>query len=123
MAEDYTYEFGLREKFTNALIDAFMENNTLSIKKTEGADAVCYVKIMDFTKKAGSYTSEEEVNQIKITMKVEVLIKLKKDGKELFKKTIVKDLLYNKGDDELQARDNIIKEISLEVVRRFLSSW
>ena len=81
--QDNTAEFGIKEELTNELIRAFSEENSLKIADRRSADSILNGTIVAINDQAGSYSRDEQVNEIHahifVKIKYEVLVKRKVD--------------------------------------------
>ncbi|NOX36995.1 MAG: LptE family protein [Calditrichaeota bacterium] len=125
--EDRTYWAGLREEFTEKVIDAFIEDNTLQVVEDEDvADLVLYGTIVRLEERKSAITAGEVVRETQIWLTVQVKCINKHTEKPLWQETI-QQFGTIEGAGTLEEKNTVIQEITEIIVRdivdKTISAW
>ena len=125
--EDKTYWAGLREEFTEKVIDAFIEDNTLQVVENEAiADLVLYGTIVRLEERKSAITAGEVVRETQIWLTVQVKCMNKHTEKPLWQQTI-QQFGTIEGAGTLEEKNAVIQEITEIIVRdivdKTISAW
>ncbi|MFQ5863832.1 MAG: LptE family protein [bacterium] len=124
--QDQTSEFGIKEKLTDAVINEFTRDNTLKITDRRNADSILEGTIVSVTDRAGAFTSNEQVQDIKIFITVRVKYEDLKKRKIMWEEEITQWGTFD-PDEGPQSRDNGIDEavekIANEILNKSVSGW
>ena len=119
--EDKTTEFGIDQKFTDGLIDAIIEDNTLKIADPRSADALVRGEILRVEDRAGQYNSNETASDYRVTISIKVAFEDVKKRKILWEETWTDWGSYS--NDREEGIDEAIKKLSTEILNRTVSGW
>ena len=61
-----TWEYGIKEKLTDAVIDAFTQDNTLRVESERSADSIIRASIAAIKETPFTYDREEQVQEYKM---------------------------------------------------------
>ncbi|MFQ5708292.1 MAG: LptE family protein [bacterium] len=124
--QDQTSEFGVKEKLTDAVIDEFTRDNTLKIVDRRSADSVVEGTVLRVDDRAGSFTSDEKVTDVKIFITVSVKYEDVKKRKVLWQGDITQWGTFN-PDEGPESRnkgiDEALGKIANEILNRSVSGW
>ena len=124
--QDQTAEFGIKEKLTDQVVDQFTRDNTLRVANRRNADAIIEGKIIRVEDRAGTYSSEETVQDIKIFITVVVRYNDLKKRKTIWEDTITQWGTFN-PDEGNQSReegiDEAVAKIASEILDKSVSGW
>ncbi len=125
--EDKTYWAGLREEFTERVIDAFIEDNTLQVVENEAvADLVLYGTIVSLQERKSAITATEVVQETQIWLTVQVKCINKHTEKPLWQETL-QQFGTIEGAGTLEEKNSVIQEITDIIVRdivdKTISAW
>ncbi len=124
---DQTAEFGVKEQLTNAVITAFTRDNNLKIADRRAADAIVNGTLLRVTEQAGVYTRSEQVQEIRVTLTVQIKYEDVKKRKVLWEETLMQFGAYSPGDATSGDRESAIKQavdkIAAEVLNKSVSDW
>ncbi len=119
--EDKTTEFGIDQKFTDGLINAIIEDNTLKIADPRSADALVRGEILRVEDRAGQYNAQETASDYRVTISIKVAFEDVKKRKILWEETWTDWGSYS--DDREAGIDEAIKKLSTEILNRTVSGW
>jgi hypothetical protein len=125
--EDRTAEFGIREQFTEALVQEFTRDNTLRIAERHAADSVLEGVIVAVTDRAGPYDKQEMVQELKIYITVDVRYFDLKKNQEVWKDRLTQWGAYDPNAGGTAARqegiNEAIRKLVTEILNRTVSGW
>lgn len=119
--EDKTTEFGIDQKFTDGLIDAIIEDNTLKIADPRSADALVRGEILRIEDRAGQYNEQEAASDYRVTITAKVAFEDVKKRQILWEETWTQWGSYT--DDREAGIDEAVKKLSTEILNRTVSGW
>lgn len=116
-----TYTPGVEVALTNALVDRFILDGHLKVVSRKNADLVLSGELVDYRKDPVRYNSENEVEEYRVNIIVNLILTDVRNGQELWK-------LDNFGGDAstfikgnlAKSDDTIIREASFDLVRRIV---
>lgn len=124
---DQTAEFGVKEKITNAIIAAFTRDNSLKIADRRVADAIVNGTLLRVTEQAGAYTKTEQVQDIRVTITVQIKFEDVKKRKVLWEENLTQFGSYVPNDatsgDRESAIQQAVDKIATEVINKSVSGW
>ncbi len=124
--QDQTSEFGIKEKLTDVLIQEFTKDNTLRVTDRRSADSLLEGTIIRVDDRAGAFTSDERVQDIKIFITVHVKYQDLQKRKVIWEEEITQWGTFN-PDEGPQSRDagiaEAIAKISGEILNKSVSGW
>lgn len=124
--QDQTSEFGIKEKLTDQVVEQFTRDNTLRITDRRNADSLLEGTIVSVDDRAGAFSSDESVQDIKIFITVQVKYQDLTKRKIIWEETITQWGTFN-PDEGPQSRENGIAEasqkIANEILNKSVSGW
>jgi hypothetical protein len=123
---DKTSEFGVRESLTDAVVDAFTQDNTLKIADPSTADALVRGTIQSIADRPSTYTRQEQVETYRVTLTVTAEFFDVKKQKVLWKATFQEWGEYpHSGStaDRQKAIDTAVKKIAEDILNKSVAGW
>lgn len=124
--QDQTSEFGIKEKLTDEVVQHFTSDNTLKVTDRRNADSLIEGTILKVDDRAGAFTSDETVQDIKIFITAHVKYEDLKKRKTVWEDTITQWGTFN-PDEGPQSREAGINEavakIADEILNKSVSGW
>lgn len=122
-----TYRPLLETDISREVINRFISDGNLSISRKDEADLTLNGKLVDFRRDALRYTSDEDVEEYRISLKVDLSL-TEKDKKLLWEeKALIADTTYfvsgPHAKSESTAIDEAVKDLSRRIVERVIESW
>lgn len=124
--QDQTAEFGVNEKLTQAVIDQFTRDNTLQITDRRNADSIIEGVILRVDDQAGAFTSNEQVQDIKVFVTVGVRYEDQVKRKVIWEEEITQWGTFDPNDGSQGRNEGIeeaISKIASEILNRSVSTW
>ena len=124
--ENRTAEFGLSEELTDTVIDEFNQDNTLKIADRNSADILINGTIVRVDDRAGAYTQNEVVQDLKIylTVNIKCLDQVKRTI--LWEERLTQWGTYDLAggaDARLDGISEAIDKVSEEILNKTVSGW
>jgi len=127
--ENKTTEFGVPEDITDALINEFTQDNTLKVVDRRAADSAIEGTIVNIREQAGAYNQQEQVQEIRIYVRVKAKFEDLKKNNVLWEEEITQWGTYNpdsaSGENATRqdAIDEAIEKIVTEIFNKTISGW
>ncbi|MCX7834548.1 MAG: LPS assembly lipoprotein LptE [bacterium] len=125
--EDRTAELGLREKLTDAIVEAYRNDNTLRITDPTSADAILSGEVSSLLEAPYSFTAAETVTETRVTISIRIKLEDKIKNKVLYEGVLSAFGGYGSASSTNSNRDaaidEAIKKLASEVVTKTLSGW
>lgn len=122
--ENNTIEYQLADRLTDAVIDAFIMDNTVQIKEPARADAIMKGTVVSYRREA--YTFDQEDNVSEYAVKVALSIKvLKADSEEIiWTKDFYAEGVYDANlETEEEGQDRIVTLLTGDILSHTTKSW
>ena len=124
LMENQTAEPLLAEEITDKVISEFMMQGVFRLVDEERADGVLEMLLKSVTEQANTYSSEETVSEMRVTLNVEVELLRRSNGETVMKKNFNSWGIYSLEDGERadgieQAAEKLVEDITSAL----LSGW
>ena len=122
--DNETPEFGLADRMTDDVIDAFIADGSMKIVSTENADAILIGSLVRYDRRPHEFTPEDEVISYAVTMDFDIILKNSGDGSEIWKERISQQGIYKV--DEESEEDGQQAAIGLlvdAIINKTTKSW
>jgi hypothetical protein len=119
-------EAGLREKFTTALTNLFISDNSLSVADRSTADAILEGAIMSVRDAPSAVGQGEQVRQRRVTVTAKFVLKDMKFRRTMWEKTLSNWGDYDSGGGPSQQEAGLqeaIRKLSEDVLLETVSGW
>lgn len=124
--ENKTSEFGISEKLTDAVIDAFTQDNTLKIVDPSLADALISGEITSVTDRASTFNQQEQVQSYRVYVSVRTEFRDQKKRKSLWKATLQEWGEYQhstSAEERQKAIDDAVKKLAEDILNKSVAGW
>ncbi len=121
--ENKTIEYGLSDRMTDLVIEAFLADGNLKVVSSDEADAVLSGVLSNYERKA--YTYDENNNVSRYVVKVVFNIILQKPtGEEIWKEQFYSEGIYEadievEDDGQVRAAEKLV----VDIINRTTKSW
>ncbi|MBN2012856.1 LptE family protein [candidate division KSB1 bacterium] len=125
MFDDRTSEFGVDQTLNDKLIEAFVKDNSLKIADPRNADSILEGTIRNVRYQAGAYNSNEQVEDIKVYITVDVKFTDVKQNTVVWEEQLTQWGTYNPNDADGQRAglDDAIDNIVQDIVNKTIAGW
>lgn len=122
--ENNTIEYQLSDRLTDAVIDAFIQDNTVQVKEAARAEAVMNGTVVSYRRDPYTYDQEDIVSEYAV--KVTVRIKVVKAGSEdvIWEKDFYAEGIYNALEEtEEDGQERAIALLTADILDQTTKSW
>ncbi len=99
--ENQTNQFGLTDRLTQIIVEAFINDGTIKVVPKEMADAVLTGQLTRYERVPSKYDLSDRVEEYKVLMDFQVALKNAKDQSDLWKEQMNQEGIY-KADKETE---------------------
>jgi len=124
--DNKTAEFGIAEEITDTVIDEFNRDGSLKISDRSGADVLLEGSIIRIDDRAGAFTRQEEVQDLKIYLTVKVKCTDQVKRQTMWDERVTQFGTYDPAtgaDGRIDAIAEAIEKISEEILNKTVSGW
>lgn len=124
--ENKTAEFGISEEITDTVIEEFNRDGSLKIADRNSADVLVEGSIIRIDDRAGAFTRQEEVQDLKIYLTVKVKCTDLVKRQTMWDERVTQFGTYDPAagaDGRLEAISEAIEKISEEILNKTVSGW
>jgi curli biogenesis system outer membrane secretion channel CsgG len=129
MFENKTTEFGVPEDITDALINAFTQDNSLKVVDRRTADSIIEGAIVNIREQAGAYNQQEQVQEIRIYVRIKAKFEDLKKNNVIWEEEITQwgtyspDSSSGENTTRQDAIEEAIEKIVTEIFNKTISGW
>jgi len=122
--ENETPEFGLADRMTDDVIDAFIADGNIKVVSLENADAILVGSLVRYDRSPHEYTQEDEVISYAVTMDFDIVLKKSSDGSEMWKERISQQGIYKIDvETEEDGQQEAIGLLVDAIINKTTKSW
>jgi hypothetical protein len=123
--ENNTIQYEMGDRLTDAVIDAFVQDNTVQVKESDKADAVLSGTVVSYRR--DPHTFDEQDNVTKYAVKVSLSAKVVKANTEdiIWEETFYAEGVYdaNSETEEGEGQDRVISLLTADILDKTTKSW
>ena len=125
IAENQSTMYGLEQLLTSAVRDQFLSDGRLNLSDEDNADIKLQLKVMDYTNEVYSYTSEEEIKEYEISIRISVTYINQSIADTIwFDKVIIAKNVYSAyNEDEEIGKERVIEDFSKDLKSLMTENW
>ena len=122
--ENRTGEFGLADRITEIVIDAFIVDGTMRIVPTANADAYLVGVLTRYERVPHKFDENDQVEQYKVLMNFEIALKNPKDDSEKWTQTMVQEGIYDANEEtEEDGQQRAGERLVEAIINKTTKSW
>ncbi|GBE30230.1 MAG TPA: hypothetical protein ENH10_00965 [Bacteroidetes bacterium] len=124
--ENQTAEFGLAEDLTEALVNEFLDDNTFKVFDLRQADAVIYGTILRVVDGPSTFSSDETVQEYKVTVTVRVRYEDLVKGKVVWEETLSTFGIFPAGGGLAEREEGVVEAVQKmteDILNKTVSGW
>ncbi len=130
LAENETLEYGIEATLTDAVIAAFVSDNTLRVVEKKAADSLIKVKVIDVKDEPLTYSAEktgEKAQEYRLSIQVQACYLDSKKDKKLWEEKLLEGWGAYEAPGETEQRaegiDAAVKMLASEILQRTVAGW
>lgn len=122
--ENETSEFGIEDRMTNQIIDAFIADGTLKIVPTEDAQAILTGSLIEYDRKPYNADENDVVESYSVRMTFNVKLTNSADGVDMWTERISQQGIYRLADEtEEDGQQRAIELLIENIINKTTKSW
>ena len=122
--ENKTSEFGLADRITEIVIDAFITDGTMKIVPTDNADAYLVGVLSRYERVPHKFDENDQVEEYKVLMDFEIVLKNPKDDSEKWRQRLTQEGIYNANDEtEEDGQQRAGQRLVEAIINKTTKSW
>lgn len=119
-----TAEYGLADRLTDLVIDAFITDGNMKIVPADQADAVLIGKLVGYSRRPYTYDENDQVLENQVVMNFEISLKKPADDSEIWNEQMSQIGVYNVASEtEEDGQNRAIGFLVESVINRTTKSW
>ncbi len=122
--ENKTSEYGLAERITETVVDAFIADGSVKIVPAAGADALLEGILTSYRRVVEKYDESDQVEQYKIVMEFEITLKNPDDETDIWSERMVQEGVYDASEEvEEDGQRRASERLVDAVLNKTTKSW
>ncbi len=122
--ENKTPEYGLADRMTDDVIDAFIKDGNLKVVSPENADAILSGVLTRYERKPYEYDQNDVVTSYYVDIDFVITLKKPKDDSEIWKETFSQRGYYRiDSETEEDARQQAVGLLVEAIINKTTKSW
>ena len=122
--QNQTSEFGIAEEISNLLEEHFLSKGLLQLASDERADSRLSLTLISLTERTTQFTVEQQVNSIRVTIKVKAVFEDLIEGNTLWDVQLSSWGEYDPDSEErTQAIGEAVQEMVNLINEQLLADW
>ncbi len=122
--ENQTPEYGLADKMTDVVIDAFIADGNMKVVSLGNADAVLSGVLTRYERKPYEYDQNDIVESYYVDMDFEITLKNPRDDSEIWKERMTQRGVYSvESETEEDGRHKAVQSLVEAIINKTTKSW
>jgi hypothetical protein len=122
--DNKTAEYGLADRLTDEVIDAFISDGTFKVVPADGAEALLVGVLTRYERKPHTYDQNDEVQEYKVEMDFDVTLKNPGDDSDIWTEKMNQYGVYAvETETEEDAQRKVIALLVETIINRTTKSW
>lgn len=122
--ENKTGEFGLADRITEIVIDAFIADGTMRIVPTDNADAYLVGTLTRYERVPHKFDENDQVEEYKVLMDFEIVLKNPRDDSEKWRQRLTQEGIYNANEEtEEDGQQRAGQRLVEAIINKTTKSW
>jgi hypothetical protein len=122
--ENNTKEYLLGDQLTDAIVDAFIEDNTVQIKEASQADALLNGTVLNYLRQAHTYDQADIVEKYAVKVSVRIRV-VKADSEDLiWENDFFAEGIYDAAtESEEDGQSRVVIQLTADILSHSTKSW
>lgn len=122
--ENLTSEYGLADRMTDQVIDAFISDGTFKILPAEDAEALLIGVLVRYERKPHTYDQNDQVQEYKVEMDFDISLKNSSNDSDFWKERMTQLGIYDVATEtEEDAQQKVIALLIEAIINKSTRSW
>jgi len=122
--DNQSAEYGLADRMTDLIIDAFIADGNMKIVSSDKADAVLIGSLVSYDRRPYTYDQNDQIQEYQVVMIFDITLKRPSDDSEIWKEKINQTGLYDVLEEtEEDAQNKAIGYLVESILNKTTRSW
>ncbi len=122
--ENKTSEYGLTDRITDEIIDAFISDGTFKILPIDDAEGILIGDLIRYARKPHSFDQNDQVQEYKLEMDFEIVLKKPSDDSEIWREKMNHVGIYDViSETEEDGQEKVIFLLIENIINKTTKSW
>lgn len=122
--ENNTAEYGLADRMTDDVIDAFFSDGTMNVVSGENADALLLGVLQNYQRKPHQYDENDQVTSYEVLMEFQITLRDPQTNTDIWQETISRMGVYDvAGESEQDGQQKAIELLVNDIINKTTQSW
>lgn len=122
--ENRTPEYGLTDRITDDIIDAFIADGTFKILPSDAAESILEGVLVRYQRKPYTYDQSDQVQEYKVEMDFDITLKNAADDSQIWSERINQIAIYDVIEEtEEDAQQKVIVLLIEDIINKTTRSW
>jgi len=122
--ENRTPEYGLTDRITDDIIDAFIADGTFKILPSDAAESLLEGVLVRYQRKPYTYDQSDQVLEYKVEMDFEITLKKSDDDSQIWSERLNQIAIYDVVEEtEEDAQQKVILLLIEDIINKTTRSW
>ena len=122
--ENQTSEYGLADRLTEVIVDAFIADGNLRVVSADGADAVLVGTLTHYERTAEKFDENDQVEEYKIIMDFRIALRNPDDQADIWSEQMRQEGIYNAVEEsEEEGQERAGARLVQAVIDKTTKSW
>jgi hypothetical protein len=122
--ENRTSEFGLTDRLTTIVVNAFIKDGSMRIVPSDKADAVLHGVLTRYERQVVQFDTTDQVTQYKVVLEFEVSLRATKNDSTLWTQPMTQEGIYSADTEtEENGQEKAGEKLVEAVINRTTKSW
>ncbi len=122
--ENKTSEYGLTDRITEIIVDAFIADGSVKVVPASSAEAILTGVLTRYQRVVEKYDETEQVQQYKVVMDFEITLKKASDQSEIWKQQVRQEGIYDAATELEEDGQRLAGQRLVEaVITKTTKSW
>lgn len=122
--ENRTPEYGLTDRITDDIIDAFIADGTFKILPSDAAESLLEGVLVRYQRKPYTYDQSDQVQEYKVEMDFEIILRKTEDDSQIWSERLNQIAIYDViTETEEDAQKKVILLLIEDIINKTTRSW
>lgn len=122
--DNRTSEYGLSDRLTTIVIDAFIKDGSMRIVPADKADAIIHGVLTGYERQVVTFDTTDQVSQYRVVLTCEVSLKTTKNDSTLWTQSMIQEGVYSAANEtEEQGQQRAGEHLVAAVLTKATKDW
>lgn len=122
--ENETAEFGLTDRLTDVIIDAFISDGTFRVVPADAAETILSGLLVRYERRPNRFDESDNVLEYKVVLEFDIALKKTADGTDIWKERLVQEGIYDAASEtEEDGQERAGEQLVATVLSKTTKTW